>query len=126
MNLKERARKIKNDIPALFIAIKEKDIPIAAKVSAGLVIVYALSPVDLIPDFIPILGYLDDLVVLPALIALTVHLIPNDVMDRCRVKAKNNSDKINAKKWYYVRPFIFIWLFLFMIIARFIFSFRIL
>jgi uncharacterized membrane protein YkvA (DUF1232 family) len=76
MNLKERAKQLKTDIPAVFIAIRKKETPALAKITAGVTVAYALSPIDLIPDFIPVLGYLDDLIVLPALVALTVKLIP--------------------------------------------------
>lgn len=65
MTLKERAQSLKRDIPAVFLALKDKDTPISAKVLAGITVCYALSPVDLIPDFIPVLGYLDDLILLP-------------------------------------------------------------
>lgn len=82
MTLKERAQSLKRDIPAVFLALKDKDTPISAKVLAGITVCYALSPVDLIPDFIPVLGYLDDLILLPALIALTVKLIPGEVWER--------------------------------------------
>lgn len=64
-NLKERAQKLKTDIPAVFLALKEKRTPFLAKMIAAVVVVYALSPIDLIPDFIPVLGYLDDLIILP-------------------------------------------------------------
>ena len=56
MNIKERAKKLKSDIPAVFIALKDKDTPLLAKIVAGITVGYALSPVDLIPDFIPFLG----------------------------------------------------------------------
>lgn len=76
MNLKERAKKLKTDIPAIFLALKDNETPIAAKLVAAVTVAYALSPIDLIPDFIPVLGYLDDVILLPALVALTVRLIP--------------------------------------------------
>ena len=78
MKLKQRADKLKKDIPALFLALKAKETPLAAKILAGLTVAYALSPIDLIPDFIPVLGYLDDVILLPALVALTVKLIPTE------------------------------------------------
>ena len=79
MNLKERAKQIKTDIPAIFLALKDKETPIIAKIFASVTVVYALSPVDLVPDFIPVLGYLDDVILLPALVALTIKFIPKDV-----------------------------------------------
>ena len=75
MNLKEKAKALKIDIPALFIAMKKRETPIAAKIIAGIAVGYALSPIDLIPDFIPVLGYLDDLIILPLLVALAIRLI---------------------------------------------------
>lgn len=121
MTLKERASQLKTDIPAMFIALKEKDTPLVAKFLAGIVVVYALSPIDLIPDFVPVLGYLDDLIILPALISLTIHLIPDDVMDRCRLKSAEVMKIKGAKKWVYALPFILIWFFIAVLIYRALF-----
>ena len=87
MTLKERAKQLKTDIPAVFLALKKRETPWTAKLLAALTIGYALSPIDLIPDFIPVLGYLDDLIILPAMVALTVRLIPAAVMEDCRAQA---------------------------------------
>ena len=76
MNLKERARKLKKDIPTVFLCLKDRRTPVLAKLMASLAVFQALSPIDLIPDFIPVLGYLDDVIILPFLIYLTVKLIP--------------------------------------------------
>lgn len=65
MNLKERTKKLKQDIPTVFLSLKDQDMPLLAKVLAMITIVYALSPIDLIPDIIPVLGYLDDIIILP-------------------------------------------------------------
>lgn len=67
MNLRDRAKQLKVDIPAVFIALKQKETPLPAKILAAVTVGYALSPIDLIPDFIPVLGYLDDVLLLPAL-----------------------------------------------------------
>ena len=74
MDLKVRAKKLKTDIPALFLALKDDNTPIIAKIFAGITVAYALSPVDLVPDFIPVLGYLDVVFLLPMLVALTIKL----------------------------------------------------
>lgn len=74
------ARAIKRDVVALWIAARDPRTPIAAKIVASVVAAYALSPIDLIPDFIPVLGYLDDLVVVPLGILLAVRLIPTALM----------------------------------------------
>lgn len=71
----------------LWFALRDPATPTAARVLALIVVAYALSPIDLIPDFIPVLGYLDDLLLLPGLIWLTVRLIPEPVRDRCRAQA---------------------------------------
>ena len=110
MNLKEKAKKLKTDIPAVFLALKRKETPWIAKVLSTVIVVYALSPVDLIPDFIPFLGYLDDLIILPALVALTVKLIPKDVFEKCREDAVELWANGRPKKWYYAIPFVLIWL----------------
>ena len=112
MNLKERAKKLEREIPALFLALKKKETPLRAKLAAGFAVVYALSPVDLIPDFIPLLGYLDDLLILPALVALTVRLIPKDVMEACREEAEGMWSDGKPKKWYYAVPAVLFWLLL--------------
>ena len=69
MDWKKRAEQLKTDLPAVFLCMKQKDTPVLAKIVGMLAVAYALSPVDLIPDFIPVLGYLDDLLIVPALIA---------------------------------------------------------
>ena len=109
MSLKERARKLKTDVPAVFIALKKKETPWYAKIVAAIVVVYALSPVDLIPDFIPVLGYLDDIIILPALIALTIKLIPKEVFEKCRIESEGMWSNGKPKKWYYAIPFVLIW-----------------
>ena len=85
--LKQWARDIKRDVIALWIAARDPRVPWYAKAVAGLVAAYALSPIDLIPDFIPIIGYLDDLVIVPAGILLAVKLTPPDLMEEFRQQA---------------------------------------
>ncbi len=122
MNLKERARKLKVDIPAIFICLKSGDTPIIAKILAAITIVYALSPIDIIPDFIPVLGYLDDVILLPALIALTIKFIPKETFAQYRKEAQGLWDKGKPQKWYYGLPIILIWiLFLWLILKGIIF-----
>lgn len=121
MKLKEKAKLIKRDIPALFLALKRRETPVIAKISAGLTVAYALSPVDLVPDFIPVLGYLDDILLLPALIALTVKMIPAEIMDECRTEAEGMWENGRPKKWYYALPIVFIWLLVIFIIVKLIF-----
>ena len=109
MNLKERAKKLKTDIPAVFLAMKKKETPAVAKIVAGLTIAYALSPVDIILDFIPVLGYLDDVILLPSLAALAIRLIPAEVFEECRTEAKGLWGEGKPKKWYYALPIVLLW-----------------
>ena len=109
MNLKERAGKLKRYISALYLAMRAKETPLLPKVLAAVTVGYALSPVDLIPDFIPVLGYLDDVILLPALIALTIRLIPKDVMDRCLAESEEMWKDGRPKKWYYAIPVVIVW-----------------
>ena len=116
MDLKARAKKLKTDIPALFLALKDKDTPILAKVFAGITVAYALSPIDLVPDFIPVLGYLDDVILLPLLVTLTIKFIPKDVLERNRKQAEGMWNEGKPKKWYYAIPIVLIWVLLIVLI----------
>ena len=87
MSLRAWAQRIKRDGLTLWFACKSPETPWYAKALGGFVVAYALSPIDLIPDFIPVLGYLDDVVLLPLLIWVAVKLIPVGVLEECRVKA---------------------------------------
>ena len=109
-SLKQRAEKLKADIPAIFLVLKDRETPAAAKLLAGVTVVYALSPIDLIPDVIPVLGYLDDLILLPVLIALTVRLIPREVWEKNRRSAEKLLENGIPQKWYYAVPVVLVWL----------------
>jgi len=85
--LKIWAQSIKRDIMALYLAAKDARVPWYAKALAAFIAAYALSPIDLIPDFIPVIGYLDDLIILPLGIALVIRMIPESVMDDLRKQA---------------------------------------
>lgn len=86
----QRARQLKTEIPALYLALRRSETPWYAKALAALTVAYALSPIDLVPDFIPVLGYLDDILLLPALAALTIRCVPRAVMEQCRAQAKTS------------------------------------
>lgn len=118
MDLKERAKQLKTDIPAVYLSLKSPDTPWYVKALAALTLVYALSPIDLIPDFIPVLGYLDDLIILPALISLTIHFIPRDTFERYRQEAQGMWQEGKPKRWYYAIPFVLLWVFLLWLIVR--------
>jgi len=108
-DLKARLKSIKLIIPTLYFAMRHKDTPWLPKVLAALTVAYALSPIDLIPDFIPILGYLDDALILPGLATLTVKLIPVAVMAECKLQAQVLWDGEGKSKWIYALPIILIY-----------------
>jgi len=110
MNLKEKANKLKAKLTALFLAYKRKDTPFYAKLVAGITVGYALSPVDIIPDFIPVLGYLDDIIILPLLIALSIKLIPPDIMRECEIQAADIWASGRPKNWRYAIPIVLTWI----------------
>ncbi|MHC1692933.1 MAG: YkvA family protein [Sphaerochaetaceae bacterium] len=118
MNMKERVNGLKRDIPAVFLALKKRETPVLAKICAGATIIYALSPIDLIPDFIPVLGYLDDVIILPVLVALTVKLIPPEIFKQCRLESEGLWRNGNPKKWVYALPIAAIWLLIIFFIIK--------
>ena len=87
--LKDWARTLKRDVMTLWFALKHPDTPWYARVLAAVVTAYALSPIDLIPDFIPVLGYLDDLIIVPAGVWLLLKIVPENVL----VDSRAASDK---------------------------------
>jgi uncharacterized membrane protein YkvA (DUF1232 family) len=91
--LKDRAGVLKRDTYALYLAARDPRTPWYAKLLAAGVIAYALSPFDLIPDFIPVLGYLDDLILVPAGIALVLRLVPAEVLADCREQADTMAER---------------------------------
>jgi uncharacterized membrane protein YkvA (DUF1232 family) len=101
-SLKVWAKRIKRDALALWFARLHPSTPRLAKALGIFVVAYALSPIDLIPDFIPILGYLDDVILLPVLIWLTVRLLPIEVLAESRIKAEAWIAADNAKPRSYV------------------------
>lgn len=118
MKIKEKAKQLKKDIPAVFLVLGKKDTPWYAKVLAVLTIGYALSPIDLIPDFIPVLGYLDDVIILPLMTAATIRLIPKAVIEQCRIEAEEIWNEGKPEKWYYAVPVILIWVIIIFLIIK--------
>jgi len=86
--LRQKAEDLKNETYALYLAYRDPRVPWYAKAVAAATVAYAVSPIDLIPDFIPVIGYLDDLVLVPLGVALSVRLIPADIMKEYRQKAR--------------------------------------
>ena len=116
---REGKGRLRTEVHALYLALGDPRVPWYAKAVAGMIVAYALSPVDLIPDFIPVLGYVDDLVLIPAGIYLTLKLIPREVLEECQQRAR--SETITSKsKWVAAAIIIFIWLVVVYLIIRLI------
>lgn len=95
--LRAKAAALKLDVVALWFALRHPRTPMAAKLVASLVVAYAVSPIDLIPDFIPVLGLLDDVVLLPLGIALCIKLVPADVLAECREQARVSAERPRSR-----------------------------
>ena len=115
--LKEKAKKLKKKILVLYYAYQDPKLPLLPKLVIISTVAYALSPIDLIPDFIPVIGYLDDLIILPLLISLSLKLIPKDIMEVSREKAENNTQHLKSNKLF-AALFILIWVVLLIVIVK--------
>lgn len=106
---KERAHQLRVEVYALYLAYRDPRVPWYARIFAACVAAYAFSPIDLIPDPIPVLGYLDDLVIVPLGIWLALKMIPRPVMDECRLKAQ---EVVRARpvNWVAALVIVVIWL----------------
>jgi len=109
---KERARQLKVETYAVWLAYKDPRVPWYARVFAACVVGYAFSPIDLVPDPIPVLGYLDDLVLVPLGIALALRMIPPEVMDECREKADAVMREGKPTNWKAAGAIIAVWVLL--------------
>ncbi|MCC7316645.1 MAG: DUF1232 domain-containing protein [Planctomycetes bacterium] len=109
---KTQAKKLKRETYALYLACRDPRTPWYAKALAACVVAYALSPIDLIPDPIPVLGHLDDLVLIPLGIALVLRLIPASVMDDCRRRAHETLTSGKPTTWVAAAVIILVWLIL--------------
>lgn len=112
------ARKLKGDIMTLYFAARHPGTPIYARVFAFFVVGYALSPIDLIPDFVPVLGYLDDILIVPLGIAVAVRMIPEDVLNECRERGKARHPPAIRKSRIVLYIVVMIWLVSFYLLYR--------
>ena len=117
---KRRARELKREIYAIYLAYKDPRVPWYAKLLAACVVAYAFSPIDLVPDFIPVLGYLDDLILVPLGIYFVLKLIPDDVMSECREKAQALSDQRRPRNLLAATIIIALWIVLALATALFV------
>jgi uncharacterized membrane protein YkvA (DUF1232 family) len=108
--LKEWARRMKRDTLALYLASRDPRVPWHAKAMAMATAAYAFSPIDLIPDFVPVLGYLDDLILLPLFIALTIRLVPREIMAELRIEADHRLTNARPRSTAGAVVIVLIWL----------------
>ncbi|HOT43459.1 MAG TPA: DUF1232 domain-containing protein [Spirochaetota bacterium] len=116
-SLKQKAAALKKELSALYYAYRHPRTGMAPRLIILFTLGYALSPLDLIPDFIPVIGHLDDLIIIPLLISLSVRLIPPEVMIECREKAATNPATLK-KDWKFAAGIIFVWVCIIIIIIR--------
>ncbi|HEX2955974.1 MAG TPA: YkvA family protein [Chitinispirillaceae bacterium] len=115
--LKHKSRELKQQLIVIYYAYHSPKTNFLPRIIILICVAYALSPIDLIPDFIPVLGYLDDLIIIPALLALAIKLIPKDVLEESIKKAA--SERISLKKnWAFAIIFITIWTILIIAIVK--------
>ena len=95
--LRRRARALKVETLALYHVARDPRVPWYARLFVGIVVAYALSPIDLIPDFVPILGYLDDLILIPLGIALALWMVPRPILDDCRARAQLDAGRPTSR-----------------------------
>ena len=117
---KQRAGQLKREIHAVYLAMKDPRTPWYARALAAVIVGYAFSPIDLIPDPIPVLGYLDDLVLLPLGVLLLVKMLPPDVMADCRAKAEAAAGGKKPTNWIAGGIIVVIWAILIYLTARYL------
>ena len=106
--LKQLVKRLKREIVVIYFALMDSKTPIIARIFAGITVGYMLSPIDLIPDFIPILGLIDDLILVPILIKLTLTLIPKVLISEIRLKVAGVQRL--PKQWYFAIPIVLIYI----------------
>ncbi len=117
MDIKQKAKQLKTKIPIVWMALKHKDTPMIAKILAVFIMVYVLSPIDFIPDFIPVIGYLDDIIIVPLLITLCLRFIPDEVIANCEKQLEDHPFALH-KKWVFAVPFLLLWVIIVLVLIK--------
>lgn len=112
-----RAEELEIEVYALYLAFRDDRTPLTAKAVIALIVAYAVSPIDPIPDFIPGLGYLDEFVVLPGGVAIALWLIPDEIIDECRERAGEEINMGRAR-WIVAAIVILLWILVGILVAR--------
>ncbi|UXR49301.1 YkvA family protein [Staphylococcus simulans] len=118
--LKSFVAKMNQELLVLYLSSKDQRTPMTVKILAVCIVAYALSPIDLIPDFIPVLGYLDDIIIVPLGIALCLKLIPEPILQDNRRKASELNKNILSQNWYAGVLIIILWIIVISVIGYFI------
>ncbi len=121
-SIKQRARQLKREAYALYFAYRDPRLPWYLRLFALYVVARTFSPIDLIPDFIPVLGYIDDLILVPLYIALAVRWIPPAVLSDARARAEEVLQGEKPTRWYYALPVIILWLVLLAVLGRVVYG----
>ena len=117
---KAKVRQLNTETYALYLAFRHPKVPWYAKVFAACVVGYLFSPIDLIPDFIPVLGYLDDLILVPLGITLALKMIPKTVWDECREEAQKTLSQDMPRNWVAAGFIIAIWILVVALVIAFV------
>jgi uncharacterized membrane protein YkvA (DUF1232 family) len=112
LDWKQQVRKLKKETCVIYLACKDSRVPWYARALAAIIVAYALSPIDLIPDVIPIIGYLDDLILVPLGIILVLRMIPPVVLTQCRLQAETAMEQDKPTSWIAAVVVVAIWLLL--------------
>ena len=116
--LKKYIKKLKYYSCIIYYAYKNPKLPLLPKIFAAGLIAYAMSPIDLIPDFIPILGYLDDLIILSIGVFILFKMIPKEILERAKEKARINETCFQKTNWFIGILIILLWLFIIILILK--------
>ena len=116
--LKQKAKELKSEAQVLLIGYQDPRTPLTAKVLIGFTVGYLISPIDLIPDFIPVLGLLDDLIIVPLLITISIKLIPAKILKEARQKANSDPQILKKTNWAFAILIITLWLILVFVVFR--------
>lgn len=114
---RERVKEVESEVYALYLATRDSRTPIVAKGLVVLLVAYAVSPIDPIPDFIPGIGYLDEILILPLGVGLAIRLIPDTVLAECRQRANEEID-VGKARWIGVGLTLLLWLILAILVIR--------
>lgn len=120
-SLKIKAKQLKKQIVIIYLAYMHNEVKWYKKAFLLLILIYAVSPIDLIPDFIPILGYLDDIILIPLGIIIAIKIIPKNVWEECKSKAESGTQIVEKYKKMGVALIALIWLIVLILIIRFFF-----